>query len=402
MKVLFITILLPYPIDSGAKYKTHHILKLISAKNNIDFVSMIDDEHDLVNAEPLKKYCRTYKVFFSPIVNARHNQLLFKLALSVFLTKPFIVFKYYSHEMKNYIEELCRNRKYDLIYIDHLNMAQYIPVGYVGKLIYDEADISSLAFTSFSIYENNPLLKFIYILESSKLKRFERKYLKKFHHIFTISELDRKRIIKVGNLHEKKITHLPVPFKTLNLYSYRERDPLISFIGLLSWKPNLKGIIWFIDKVYPHIKRSIPSVRMKIAGKMGNRLMKHLNNIADMSISYEGYLVNLDSLYKKTSVFINPIHEGGGVRIKLLHALSRGMPVVSTSKGAEGVPVTSSKEVVIADDPLSFAEAVIEIIKNKETGRHLSEQGLALMEKHYNHDLTDKILKSVIYRGSDK
>ena len=395
MNILFITILLPYPIDCGAQYKTHQILMLLSKHNKIDYVSLIDDYNELVYSEKLKDYCQSYRIFFSPVINSRNKLLFIKLLLSIFHYKPFIVFKYYSKEMRQYVYEISQQKKFDLIYIDHINMAQYIPRDYLGKVIYDEHNISSIAFSVLSRNENNPLLKLIYYLESWKLRLFENLYLDRFDHIFTISKLDREKLL-LENINPNKVSHLPVPFQAKNLYSYNVKNLNITFIGLLSWMPNLKGIIWFIVNVYPHIKRSIPSIRLRIVGKTGNELMKFLKRLADKNIIYEGFLMDLDKLYKKTSVVIIPIQEGGGIRIKLLDALSHGMPVVSTTLGAEGIPVTSGKDILIADDPHDFAEAVISIIKNKEIARRLSENGYQFVKKYYNEDNADKLLTKIL------
>src|SRR3989338_9804095 len=100
MKILFITILLPYPIDCGAKYKTYHVLRLLSKENEIDLVSLVDDYNEKVYSLELKKYCRTCKIFFSPIISYKNKNLIFKLFLSIFQMKPYIVYKYFSKEME--------------------------------------------------------------------------------------------------------------------------------------------------------------------------------------------------------------------------------------------------------------------------------------------------------------
>lgn len=396
MKILFITILLPYPVDCGAKYKTHSILRLISKNNEIDYVSLVDDQNDLVYSEKLGKFCKSYRIFFSPVINIRNKVLFFKLIISVFLMKPYIVFKYFSKEMMKYVYDLCRTKKFDLIYIDHINMAQYIPDNYTGKIIYDEHNISSLAFSVFGKNENRILLKLIYHLESWKLRVFENKYLERFSHIFTISQIDKLRLLK-QNIRPNKITYLPLPFESLNLYSFQDNNPTITFVGLLSWMPNIKGIIWFIKEIYPHIKRNIPALKLRIVGKTGTPLMKYLNRISDKNIIYEGFLVDLDKLYKKTTVAIIPINEGGGIRIKLLDALSRGIPVVSTTIGAEGIPVTPGKDILLADEPGDFAQSVISVIKNKEIAERLSENGYNLVRKHFNERVTSRILDEVLH-----
>ena len=395
MNILFITSLLPFPVDSGVKYKTLNILKLIARIHKVDFVSFIDDKKDFKHIDKLKKFCRLYYTFYLPLINYRHKLLYLKLILSLSQKHPFLVYKYQSNKMKQKVNELYEKYEYNLIYVEHINMVQYIPEGYKGKIIYDEQDISSIAYASYSLNESNYLLRILYQIESRKLKIYEDNYLHKFNHIFTISELDKKRLL-LREIPENKITYLPIPFKSNNIYTFNKDNPIITFIGLLSWTPNFKGILWFIKEIFPKIKEEFPDIKFLIAGKTGKELFRFLKILNDSKISYLGFVDNIEKIYLKTSAVVIPIKEGGGIRLKLLDALSRGMPVVSTTLGAEGIPVTPGKDILIADDPQDFAEAVISVINNKELALNLSRNGLDLVRTHFNKRKTGRVLNKIL------
>lgn len=394
MKILFITKLYPYPSDAGGKLKTFRILKLLAKESDIYFLSFVDKNDDHIDISFLKTICKSVKVFVLPIINQNHFVLLgVKFFFSIFSRKPFIVYKYYSDEMDQYFKKIIQDYKFDYLYIDHLAMAQYIPVTYTGKVICDVHNISYLAFQTYAQTYNNILLKLIFRFESIKLKKYELFWLKRFTHIFTISNLDKKRIIRLG-IPASKVTFLPTPFTVKRHYFHHHNTQVIFFVGLMSWVPNLKGIQWFISQVYPLIKKQIPGVKLVIVGKDGNQLQNYLDkHSADRSISYKGYVKNLKFFYSKTSVFIVPILMGGGIRIKLLEAFAHGLPVVSTYIGAEGIEVVNKKQVCIANTPEEFSKAVTYILKNQKFANKLAHNGQLLIKNFYSISKTIPILR---------
>ncbi len=396
MKILFITKLLPYPLDAGGKLKTYKILKLLSLKHEIYLVSLVDNEDDQRYEIEIKKICKSIKTSVFSIVNQNHKiQLLLKLFVSILSLKPFTVYKYYSSEMNNYIRDFLKNNSIDFIYIDHLTMTQYIPSDYKGKLICDEHNISYIAFRSYLKNEKNPFLWFIYLLESIKMLFFEKKYLPKFDHIFSISEIDRRRIINIG-VNPKKVAFLPIPFDNPYILNHSFKDnPILVFVGLLSWLPNESAIYWFIEEVLPIIRKNIPSISFIIAGKYGERIDSYLKRLNDHHIKYVGYVKDLKPFYKKADVFVAPILMGGGVRIKILEGMSYGLPVVSTTLGAEGLDVKNRNELLIGDTPEEFADAIIEVITNKNLALKLSQNAYKFIKRNYNEAKSEKALSVI-------
>lgn len=396
MKILFITELLPYPPNTGGKYKTFKILNIIAKKHKIYLISFVDQKSSdsKLGELKLKEICKEIKTFILPIITADHNKLLFKIILSLFVKNPFIVHKYFSQNIKKYIEYVLIKNKFDLIYLDHLTTAQYIPSSYNGKIIYDEHDILHLVYESYLENEKNLLKKIFFWIESIKAERYERKFIYRFNHIFTISKIDKASLVKM-HVKSNKISFLPIPCNLHFCYNLNTSIPVISFIGTLSWGPNERGIIWFLKEVYPFVKKVIPQIQIQIVGKKGNKIANFLRNTNDSSIHYLGIVNNLNDIYKKTSVFIVPIHMGGGINTKLLDALSHGMPVVTTSFGARGVDVEDKKEVLIKDNPNEFSQAVIDLIQKKELAYKLSTRGFEFIKKHYRLEETKKVLNRI-------
>lgn len=394
MNILFLTKLLPYPLDAGGKIRTFRNIEILSRKHEIHLVSFVDKAVDLEWKYYMKKYCKKITTFVMPITNQYHKILIFKFFLSLINGKPFTVYKYYSSEMFRFVNREIMRKNYEILFIDHINIAQYIPKDYKGKVICDEHDISSIAFARYSQRETNIFFKLIYLLESRKLEHLEKVWIPRFDHIFSISQSDKEQLMNLG-ARTDKVTFLPTAYKIDNCYNYPQDPPVILFIGLLSWKPNADGLVWFLDNVYPSIQNRISNVKFFIVGKYDHRIQKRIQNPKNNNVKYLGYIEDLDSIYKKATVFVVPILVGGGVRIKLLDAMSRGIPVVSTRIGAEGVEVHDGQEILIRDTLKDFGTAVVKVIKNKNLAIKLSKNGLKFIKKNYSVQRTEEILKII-------
>lgn len=396
MRILFITQFLPYYPDTGGKIKTWGILKILSKKHQVFLVSFVDKKEDLVYEKKVKKICWRVKSFVQPIITQAHRDLKIKALLSLFSLKPFRAFKHYSKEMEEFIRKISKEQIFDVIYVDHDVMIQYLgAISNKNKalVIYDEHNISSLAAWRNFLIEKKPIDKLAYLLETTKWFLYEQKHLFRFDYVFTISPVDRKRLIKRG-MTSKKITFLSIPIKIKPIFRFNPKEKNILFIGLMSWKPNEDGFWWFYKEIFPAIKKEIPDVKLTVIGAYPSRSMREAAKI-DGNLEFLGYVKNLIPYFKKASIFIIPIRSGGGIRVKILDALARGIPVVSTKLGAEGINVKNRKEILIDDEAEEFIRAVLKLMTNKKIANHLSKNGLKFIQTHYSQKKTREVLETV-------
>ncbi len=396
MKILFITQFLPYPPDAGGKIKTYQVLKILAKKHQVFLVSFVDRKEDLKWEKELKKYCLGIKTFLTPIITTSHKKLLFKAVRGIFNFKPFRIQKYFLKETVEFIRQLTLKEKFDAVHFDHETSFQYLSFieDWQNKLkVYDEHNISSEGLFGYAQYEKNPLEKIAYLIEGLKFRHYEKKILPLFDKILAISDIDRENLIKKGILAEK-INYLPVPFKAKNIFHFGSKT--ILFIGLLSWWPNQDAVLWFGEKIFPLIKKTIPKAIFYVIGAHPSRKIINFSQ-RDDSIKIKGYVSNIKPFLKKAGAFVVPIRAGAGVRIKILDALSWGLPVVSTHKAAQGIDLKNKVNVLLSDGEKQIAVNVIEILRDKELASKLSRGGLRFIGENYSLEKTEEIL-NLIYR----
>jgi glycosyltransferase involved in cell wall biosynthesis len=169
----------------------------------------------------------------------------------------------------------------------------------------------------------------------------------------------------------------------------------IIYCGSLDYLPNQEGMIWFCAKVFPMIVDQNPRVKLLVVGK-GDPGAELAELLKHPSIKFYGMVENVDDYYKKAAVAIVPLHLGSGTRLKLLEAMGRRKAVVATSVGAEGIGYTNRENILIADDPASFAAAVIELLNNKPLAESVASSAFSFVKENYDWNVVGKKLEAYL------
>jgi glycosyltransferase involved in cell wall biosynthesis len=260
-------------------------------------------------------------------------------------------------------------------------------------VIYDEQNIDSVAmFRNALEKQQTPLIRAFSLLDAYKNYLYEKKIVRSVDGIFSISDHDRLLLLQRGASSDTTCT-LPVPMIPKKIYRF-PKQPTIIIVGLLSWAPNKFGILWFYDQVYPIIKSRLPDTTLLLVGL---RPGKELLNLArDPSVIVTGEVPSITPYYQQASVLVAPILAGGGIRIKILHALAAGVPVVSTKMGAEGIKAINGKHFFIANTEKKLAAQIIKVLTDKKVAQTLSFNGLQFIGKYYNEKKAEKILAQML------
>jgi polysaccharide biosynthesis protein PslH len=231
--------------------------------------------------------------------------------------------------------------------------------------------------------------------KSELLKYKESNLFKKVDYFFCCSDNDKNILEKINKF---KIKGHVVPNGTniVNVSNFNNTQTNVSmiFCGSLDYKPNIEGLFWFYNEIFPIIKKEIPNIKFNIIGR-GNSDGLTLLKI-DPGINFIGKVDSVIPYYKQSTIAIVPLLTGSGTRLKVLEAMGLGIPVVSTTKGAEGLNYTNNVNVLIGNDPESFANCVVDLMKNKEKRELLASNARRLIETLYSwnrigYDLYEQI-----------
>jgi glycosyltransferase involved in cell wall biosynthesis len=260
------------------------------------------------------------------------------------------------------------------------------------KLILDQHNAVHLIPKRLAREETHPLKQHFLTREARLLAGYESEICDLFDHVVWVTEEDRQTVAALNNAAigvQNRSTVIPIcADPTLVKPVIPNTNPhRITFLGGLHWPPNAQGVLWFADHVFPQVRKAAPEAVLTVIGKDPPAGLERAG------IEITGYVADLSPYLAETAVFIVPLHAGGGMRVKILDAWSWGLPVVSTSIGAEGIAIKPEHDILIADSPQAFSQAVIKVVQDPNLAHKLGQNG--------RHTVTEKYDWQVIYSAWD-
>lgn len=405
MHILFLTQILPYPPDSGPKVKTWHVIKYLSqAGHKITLASFIRPEEE-PHVGTVREVCS--QVHTMPIKRSRLADIGYLLR-SQFSGRPFLVERDDLHEMRSLVNRLVETEGVDVIHADQLTMTQFaLPFAHRsdGKpaLVFDA---HNAVWTI--VKRMNETLPFYYkiplFFEAKRIKEYEAMIVAEFTSTLAVAEPDRKALIEaVSEYHPKlavedlPISVIPIAVDTQKIQPVpRQTDYLnILTMGTLYYPPNADGIRWFIQDVFPLVQHSLPNVKLTVVGKNPPKDFLRFSEESDGQIIVTGYVPELDPYFAISTIMVIPVRAGGGMRVRILEAFARAMPVVTTTVGLEGIEAEPGLDVMVADTPQEFSKSVIDLLNNKGLQQQLATNGRRLAEGKYDWQVVLSHLENV-------
>jgi polysaccharide biosynthesis protein PslH len=239
--------------------------------------------------------------------------------------------------------------------------------------------------------------------EAHALKRYEQRIMRKVDSVIAISSIDATELDALSGI--KSIVVPPY----LELQAPRETvpaEPMLGYIGHLGWQPNVIGLDWFCNDVWPLVRQQLPDARLTIAGpglardEQSGRVIAPVGWRKD-GIEVVGFVDDLNDLYNQTAAMVAPVVGGSGVRMKLLETLSAGLPTVTTPDGALGLDVLDGRELLIASDATGFAERVVRVLSDARLQKSLRANGYEFLNKYHSKSVAVNCFKKALQIRSD-
>jgi glycosyltransferase involved in cell wall biosynthesis len=389
MRILFLSQLVPYPVDAGPKVRIYYVLRyLASAGHDITLAAFCRPEDKPEYLEHLQQFCKEIHTIQMPRSRWRN---IWQLIRSVVLNRPFLITRDEVPAMHHLLNSLMKKGSFDAVHADQLWMAQYAlklntaaskadppPIN-----VLDQHNAVFMIPQRLAAENSNLFTRALLKLEGRKMAAYESDVCNQFDHVVWVTEEDRMALAQI-NGREIGLT-IPIcidPSEALPI-ERRPKTKRVTFIGGLHWPPNSQGVIWFMNEVWPLILKDVPEAVFTVIGKNPSLALQKLAS-GIPSIEVAGYVPNPDPYLAETAAFVVPLHAGGGMRVKILNAWRSGLPIVSTTIGAEGINYENGGDLLIADDAASFAGHVIRLLCEPDYGEIIGQAGRHSVESFYN------------------
>jgi sugar transferase (PEP-CTERM/EpsH1 system associated) len=384
------------PLDSGGKIRSYHMLKGLARRHQVTLYTyyreLPNDVHHKLDGLFAQVVRRPLK-----IAPARGFRDCANYARLFFSSYPHIMSRYYRAELATEVRELARSGEYDVIVCDFLVPARVIPWDDPVPKVLFAHNVEAQIYCRQSKAARNPILKLCAWRESQATARAERKYLRLAAHVLTVSEKDRRYFSRLTD--PAKITTIPTGVDLeyfLPDNNGRQTNTLV-FTGSMDWLPNEDAMMFFAREILPLVRRRVPGVSVLIVGRRPSPKIRALETSAP-GLRVTGTVEDVRPYIRQGAVFIVPLRVGGGTRLKIFEAMAMGKVVVSTSVGAEGLPVEHGKNILIVDSAQEFAESVAGLLQDSVRCRDLGRAGRQLVEREYSWDAVATRFEAVLLR----
>lgn len=375
MRVLFLTETIPYPLDTGGRIKTYHTLQMLEGQHEVHCHAFVRHESQLRYDASLAPLCQSLTLH---MVSRSLPRELRYLARSVVSRVPFTVTRHFEPAAFAKMQAQTASLPFDAVYCDHLSMMEY------GKrlglpIMHDAHNVEYRIFQRYAAALGISPRRLLAEREWRLLERYERKAYQMCDLIFAVSDVDAEEIRKLAG-RSPRIVAVPISVDAEGLKPSwpLTTEPEVLFVGGLHWPPNVDAVNYLLDKIWPLVRRERPDARLTIVG--GGKLGKG----DDEGVTFAGRVEHVEPYFAKSRVLVVPLRSGSGMRVKILDGFARGVPVVSTSVGAEGISAIPGTHFLAANDPTPFAEAVVALLADSARAQELAVAARRLVLEHYD------------------
>lgn len=379
MKILFITPLLPHPcVDHASAFSEHKMIRYLSERHDVSLVSFVRSDKERKLAKDMRGYCRRVETVPLPKGSLRR---LWVRANLITLT-PMSISNSCCREMRSMIRSMVRQEKFDIVQMEHTSMGQYVSeIGNSATVI----SVHDLVFVTAKRHTNHlrhSRKKVEWFIESLVSRWYESRQYAKFDFVLAISEKMKDVLLDCNS--SLNVLAIPpgVDIPDRRKLHRNGKGKNLIFMGAMWRRENIESVLYFYHNVFALIRKVIPDVILYIVGGSPSDEIRSLS--ADPSVKVTGYVEDLSDYYLKCDVSIAPMCIAGGIMCKILDAMAAGLPVVTTSQGNEGVGAEAGKNILVEDDPGSFANRTIELLQDGQLRKTISDNALDFVRRNFS------------------
>jgi sugar transferase (PEP-CTERM/EpsH1 system associated) len=384
MRILWIKVGGLFPVNTGGRRRSFEIVSALSQRHQVSLLTTHppgEDEKLLREALPA-----CHEVISVPHEIPKQGSLGFiaALARSWFSPLPVDLYRCRVEAVRQRAEQIISSGAVDVVVADFLAATPNLSLRREGKrppVVLFEHNVESQIWRRLRDNEKSPLRRLLLEVEWRKLQRYEARACGEASRTIAVSDKDRIGLAKLAP--GGQITSVATGVDT-EYFAPQDRPQQpreLVFTGAMDWFPNEDGILNFVETTLPLIRKQVPEVRLTVVGRNPSEKLKTLAGAAGVRVT--GTVDDVRPYLADGAVCIVPLRIGGGTRLKIFEALAMGKAVVSTTIGAEGLPVTPGEHLILADEPAAFASSVIELLQQPERRSALGKAGRELVEQNF-------------------
>ena len=369
----------PYPPNGGVHLRIFNLLQRIAARHEVTLGCHSWGPEDLEGADWLNR--NGLRTITGPLVAANWRHVAPAIGGMVSGQPPEVV-QYQSPQLR----ALIARERFDVIQVEETLLAPYVtavPRAPDTKAVMTFHNVHFVQEQRIADIERSGPHRLWRGLNARMMRRYEPAIARQFDRNITVSQADRALLL--GEAPELAVDVLPngVDAQALRPLPPPTGKPAIVFVGTLNYLPCTDAVLWLARAILPILRRRFPDLELWIVGKSPP---PDVQALAGEGVFVTGHVPDVTPYYQRAAVAVVPLQAGGGSRLKILEAMALGRPVVSTTVGAEGIEVTSGRDILLADEAGAFAEAVARLLTEDRLWDAVAQAARRFVEAHHDWD----------------
>jgi glycosyltransferase involved in cell wall biosynthesis len=383
VRILWLKTELLHPVDKGGRIRTYQMLKELKREHQITYLTLDDGTAAPDACERAAEYCHEL-ITVPHKTRAKFTKGFYaELALNLVSSLPYFLKKYQSAEMRAAITKRLDQESFDVLVCDFLHPSVNLPAGVPCATVLFQHNVEAMIWKRHAEVQRDPFKKAYLYGQWRKTFNYERAACRRFDSVVAVSREDsetmrRDYAIATG---AEIPTGVDTEYFRPRSLEKKEAHNLV-FTGSMDWLPNEDAIRYFTTEIMPRIKRVVPDVSLTVVGRNPYPSLLELSK-RDASIIVTGRVEDVRPYMERAAAYVVPLRIGGGTRLKIYEAMAIEKPIISTTIGAEGLPVRHEEELLLADDPETFAQSVVRVLLDQKFASELSERAARMVRENF-------------------
>ena len=385
MKLLWLNSGLLLPLDKGGKLRTWHVMRHLAARHEITYLSFEDRSRSEADRTGMREVCAHLETV--PRRDAGKGTWRFYAGAAgrIVDPAPYAVGKYRSGAYRARLQALLARERFDAVICDFLPPVVNLPARLACPSILFTHNVEAEIWRRHAETAGNPLARLLLTQQWKRMLRFERAAVGRFDLVLAVSDADRRTLERLYGGALAAPIHVVQTGVQTDYFTPAAAAPSrahLVFTGSMDWLPNEDGMTYFCRDILPRVREAEPDATLSIIGRAPTPAVQRLAEIPGVEVT--GRVDDVRPHIARGSVYIVPLRIGGGTRLKIFEAMSMAKAVVSTTVGAEGLPVTHGRDIAIADEPTRFAHAIVHLIRDTQARRTMEAAARRLVVERYD------------------
>jgi glycosyltransferase involved in cell wall biosynthesis len=388
LSILYVSQMPASPPRFGAQARMHGLMTQLARRNDLTAVVLVDDEFDAEECrQAMQTYCREVVLVPNPHSEQGLAKRLLQLG-SLASPRSFERLRVMVPALQWALNRVLRAKRFDIVnlefsFLGHCDLRQAPPGERLPSLVVDSHNIDYELARQYARAGHSLARRLYYGANWRKLRREELGTYRDADGVYLCSTADERHLLE--QVPRARTAVIPNA-ADVEYYQPRPTDPTpddrtVMFFGLLSYIPNVDGVMHFVRDIWPRVAEARPDARLKI---VGGRPPASLLSLVGPRVELTGFVPDLRPHLAAAAAIVVPLWLAGGTRLKIVEGMAMGKAIVSTTLGAEGIEAVPGRDLLIEDQPAAFAEAVNRLLAEPTLAARIGQSARQLAVQRYS------------------